>query len=300
MISVALATYNGEKYITEQLESILFQTCPADEVIITDDGSKDGTVARIQAFIAQHNLTEKWFVYQNETNLGFAENFRKAINLTKGDLIFFSDQDDIWMKDRIEKMSEVMQRYQDMGLLCTKEQLFTDTDKPEIDNRAVSVPCKIALNPQTRFLRALGCAMCVKRSFYHTIIKDWYADWAHDEFFWSMAVLLGKAYRWDYTSIYHRVHSMQYSGHLGHTKEKRIRYLESVIKSSEYLLAYAKSNQLPQSTVDLFAKNVKAHQYRLKLVKDRNLACLFKLVPYIKYYYAPKSYLAEIKIALRR
>lgn len=300
MISVALATYNGEKYIKEQLESILYQTCPADEVIITDDCSKDGTVACIQAFIAQHDLTEKWLVYSNKTNLGFAENFRKAINLTKGDIIFFSDQDDIWVQDRIEKMSEVMQGCKDMGLLCTKEQLFTDAEKPEIKNGANSIPSKITLNPHTRFLRTLGCAMCVRRSFYDTIAKDWYDDWAHDEFFWSMAVLLGKAYQWDYTSIYHRVHSMQYSGHLGHTKEKRIRYLESVIKSSEYLLAYAKSNQLPQSTVDLFTKNVKAHQYRLELVKDRNLACLFKLVPYIKYYYAPKSYLAEIKIALRR
>ena len=103
--SVAIATYNGEKYIIEQLESILYQTQAVDEVIICDDCSQDRTVHIIRDFIVQHELNCTWKLFVNDQNLGYCENFKKAIYLCTGDIVFFCDQDDIWVKNRVEVMA---------------------------------------------------------------------------------------------------------------------------------------------------------------------------------------------------
>ena len=98
LISIAMATYNGEKYLKEQLESIYAQTYKNIEVIVTDDCSTDKTVEILKQYAASYQL--KYFV--NEQNLGYVKNFEKAISLCSGDFIALSDQDDIWEKDKLE------------------------------------------------------------------------------------------------------------------------------------------------------------------------------------------------------
>ena len=92
-ISVAMTTYNGEKYIEKQLESLRLQTRKIDEVIICDDRSKDNTEKVVTDYINKYNLTG-WKFIVNEKNLGFIENFKKSMRLTTGDYIFLADQDD--------------------------------------------------------------------------------------------------------------------------------------------------------------------------------------------------------------
>jgi len=92
-ISVALCTYNGELYLREQLESILKQTFPPDEIIICDDGSTDTTIKILEEFRRKSFIPVK--VYYNKENLGVSKNFEKAISLCSGDIIFLSDQDDV-------------------------------------------------------------------------------------------------------------------------------------------------------------------------------------------------------------
>ena len=100
-VSVALCTYNGAKYLAAQLDSILCQTRPADEIVIIDDCSSDETVAVIKAY-AQKTDVIKFFV--NERNLGYIRNFSNAISATTGDFVALADQDDVWTKDHIEKL----------------------------------------------------------------------------------------------------------------------------------------------------------------------------------------------------
>lgn len=101
LVSVAMCTYNGAKYLREQLDSILVQTYPNLELVIVDDASRDHTVE----IIREYELKDARIRYQvNAENLGYNRNFEKAISLCRGEHIAISDQDDIWESRKIEIM----------------------------------------------------------------------------------------------------------------------------------------------------------------------------------------------------
>lgn len=105
MISIALASYNGSKYIREQLDSILMQTYQDFELIICDDCSTDNTWQILEEY-AQKDCRIK--IFKNENNLGFKKNFEKAISLCNGEYIATSDQDDIWDKEHLGLLKEII------------------------------------------------------------------------------------------------------------------------------------------------------------------------------------------------
>jgi len=101
-ISVALCTYNGEKYLEEQLNSYLDQTFQPSEIIACDDGSVDKTLEILENFKIRSVIPVH--IYRNTTRLGFTKNFEKAISLCNGDFIALSDQDDVWLPDKAETL----------------------------------------------------------------------------------------------------------------------------------------------------------------------------------------------------
>ncbi len=127
ILSVALCTYNGESFLNDQLESILFQSLSIDELIICDDGSNDCTLGIIESFKSQY--PEIIHLHQNEKSLGTIKNFEKAISLTKGDLVFLADQDDIWHKNKVEIMSNFFQEYSNCKLLFSDGELIDENGK---------------------------------------------------------------------------------------------------------------------------------------------------------------------------
>lgn len=105
-ISVAMATYNGEKYLSEQLQSLAEQTHLPHELVVGDDGSKDGTLGIIEEFRAYAPFPVH--IHRNKTNLGFANNFLATAKRCRGDWVAFCDQDDVWLENRLEDcLSEI-------------------------------------------------------------------------------------------------------------------------------------------------------------------------------------------------
>ena len=100
-ISIAMATYNGERYIREQLDSLSKQTLLPLELVITDDGSKDSTLDIIQDFTKTCSFPVR--VHRNQQRLGYSDNFLRAASLCRGDLISFCDQDDFWLPEKLSK-----------------------------------------------------------------------------------------------------------------------------------------------------------------------------------------------------
>ncbi len=107
--SIAMATFNGAEYLQEQLESFLAQTRLPDELIVCDDGSEDDTLAILHAF--QKTAPFHVEISENQTRLGCTKNFEKAASLCTGDLIFFSDQDDVWFENKLEVMIQFMENH---------------------------------------------------------------------------------------------------------------------------------------------------------------------------------------------
>lgn len=98
MISVCIATYNGEKYLKEQLDSILVQIKNDDEVIISDDGSTDETISLIKEYAKNDSRIK---LYKGPGK-GVIANFEFAITKSQGDFIFLADQDDVWLAEKVE------------------------------------------------------------------------------------------------------------------------------------------------------------------------------------------------------
>ena len=106
MISICMATYNGEKYIKEQIDSILPQLSKNDEIIISDDSSTDDTLSIIRSF-NDHRIK----IFSGCNFHSPISNFENALKYAKGDYIFLSDQDDVWLDNKVERMMEALKQY---------------------------------------------------------------------------------------------------------------------------------------------------------------------------------------------
>lgn len=105
LVSIALCTYNGERYLKEQLDSIVNQSYSNIELIAVDDCSTDNTIKILREYAEKHHFIK---VFSNPENLGYIRNFEKALRLCNGPLIALSDQDDIWLLDKIEKQVQAI------------------------------------------------------------------------------------------------------------------------------------------------------------------------------------------------
>lgn len=121
-ISVVMATCNGAPFLARQLESVLGQTRPADEIVIVDDASQDDTVAVVGRYARSGPVR----LEVNPARLGPNGNFEKGLRLSSGDLIFFCDQDDVWLPEKIEAMSR---QADGADLLYSDAELIDDRDR---------------------------------------------------------------------------------------------------------------------------------------------------------------------------
>lgn len=119
MISVCVAAYNGSLYIQEQIKSILKQLSEDDELIVSDDGSKDNTISLLEAM-----KDERIKIFRNTGRHGVVANFENALNNAIGDYIFLADQDDVWADDKVKNVMKYLMDYD----LVVHNLWFMDSD----------------------------------------------------------------------------------------------------------------------------------------------------------------------------
>lgn len=236
MISVAIATYNGQEFIKEQLLSILNQTMPVDEIVICDDQSSDDTVKIIQEL-----LCDKIYLYQNEKNLGYKLNFKKALSYCKGDYIFLCDQDDIWKPNKVQTMIEIMQNHPEIKALASTYDLIDELgNEKQIDiNRKYSnknmYKCKVKDNALVKvpFERLVvensfqGCALCVRKQVNEKFQRCFSVDFHHD---WLINILASEQngmYFLNVPLFHYRIHSKNTIGLKGNVTLKGMDHLVS-------------------------------------------------------------------------
>lgn len=197
MISVALCTYNGEKFIEEQVQSILRQTKAVDEIVVCDDGSKDVTLEIVRK-IAEASVAEIR-IYTNDKPLGVKENFRKAIELCMGDYVFLSDQDDIWLPHKVETIMNWFDAHPNKSVVFTDAYLV-DENRVRYEGRTQFQGVGFRKLQQEMFMnghglevfmmanRATGATMAFRKADVQLQKDDW-GQILHDEYIAVKALL---------------------------------------------------------------------------------------------------------------
>lgn len=222
--SVALCTYNGSQYLRQQLESIADQSYCVDEIVICDDNSRDDTCCIIEKFIRQHPEIKVVFI-KNERNVGFLKNFEKAISCCSGDIIFLSDQDDIWMPDKVISFIEYFENNEDIDVAFSNAKLINSTGTAYFLKTLFEV---VGLDKKNKRLfthglaldllatsgRMTGCTSAVRASFLPYIIpfKVSSVKMIHDEIMAVIAASYDKIGFIDKCLVSYRQHDNQTVG----------------------------------------------------------------------------------------
>src|SRR4029079_2609300 len=127
-ISIAMCTYNGAEFLPAQLESIITQSRPPDEIVICDDCSTDDTQALLKKFAVESSVPVT--IHINDQNLGSVKNFERAITLCTGDVIALSDQDDVWRSDKLALFESVLNNSPTAGIVFSDAAIVDENLKP--------------------------------------------------------------------------------------------------------------------------------------------------------------------------
>lgn len=210
MISIAMTTYNGEKYIKKQIDSILTQTIKDFELIICDDCSSDNT-RNILTEYANKDFRIKLFF--NQKNLGFKKNFEEAISHTTGDFIALSDQDDIWASNHLEVLQNLIGN---ADIACGNALLIDENDNSLNLTLSQADVLQYIESSQKLLYRILGSTNCfqgasmlIRKSFFEKALPIPENVHYHDAWFAACACCSnGINYTFDQIT-YYRQHSSQ-------------------------------------------------------------------------------------------
>ena len=249
-ISVALCTYNGYVFLEQQINSILNQTIPVNEIVVCDDVSSDNTVSILEKYNIEHpNL---FSIHINETNLRSNKNFEKAIALCTGDYIFLSDQDDLWKTNKVEETLRIFNEN------STAEGVFSNGELIDENNNIIFEDTSLwdsvyffesKMQKPIDLFRLLilksnyltGATLCIKKEVkefcfpFKTTLKTF----LHDEWF---AMLLSNRNTLFYTTeklISYRIHSQQQIG-VGEIEKNR-KIAKDLPKSFKLMMGFQKA-----------------------------------------------------------
>lgn len=217
-ISVALCSYNGESYIGEQLQSLAGQTRVPDELIVVDDGSGDATEGVVRDFARGVAFPVQW--HRNAERLGVAQNFERAIGLTSGDIVFLSDQDDVWLPAKIERT---------LARFDAPEVLVVHTDARLVDGELRDLgsglleALEFSLRERELFAQGrsyevllrrslvTGATAAIRRALFDAA-QPFGKGWVHDEWLALLGALLGQVRCVDEPLVLYRQHGRNQIG----------------------------------------------------------------------------------------
>lgn len=309
-----MGTYNGSEYIYEQIESIRKQTLAVGEVIICDDKSTDNTYEIIASYINTYNL-KNWILIRNLHNKGWQKNYKDLIDLANGDIIFFSDQDDIWLEEKVEEMVKIIEKNHNILLLSSGYSL--------IDRGGNFIQCPVFSGRKcnnTQSIRrikfwgnyhftSLGSVICFRKSILSMANQFWFEGFAHDLYVWVTADILDGIYCYDKVLTLHRIHGNNASGSasvLGTAGkgniENRIRYMDFKIKVARYCEQLLRQNERINNKnrkQKVLRASRKCFENRKELLSKKSIWKWIMNLRYLNYYESFRVYLGDLVYILK-
>lgn len=206
-ISVCMTTYNGAKYIHDQVSSILKQIREGDELIVCDDRSSDATVDILSSF-----KDDRIKIIVNNENLGFSRNFSKCISLAQGDIIFLSDHDDIWLPDKVEKYLKIFEEKIDVVSIMSNMEII-DENGLITNSRFLNLKSGYS-NRVWRVIKNFvkstyyGCSLAFRKELVSRILP---LPFHFDTWTGLISDIYGKCYHMDEITMQYRRHSNNFS-----------------------------------------------------------------------------------------
>lgn len=280
--SIVLSTYNGEKYIIDQLESLRKQSRQPDEVLLFDDGSTDHTVELVNDYIHKHSLAN-WKIEVNQQNKGWRRNFMEGMWKSSGDVVFPCDQDDIWLPDKLAQMTRLMETHPQIQLLVSNYIEFFDNGKTnEGPWKSDHKLCKLPLKKNYMSVDAPGCVYCVRRDLLDESKTYWRQEFGHDTLLWRMAELANSLYVIRTPLIKWRKHNdSSYAKEvlMLKTQAEKKKWLAASINFNDLMFEFAKAQNL--SEVDkILVVNKEWLRLREKFYQTRHFSYGLKLILY--------------------
>lgn len=288
-ISVAMCTYNGAKYIVEQLESMATQTLLPAEIVVSDDGSTDGTIALLKQTwerLSEHSSelrTVKLTVISNKTSLGVTKNFEQAIGATTKPYIFLADQDDLWFPQRLEVETSKLKA--GASFVFGDAELVNSSGEPlghslfEALSLSSAERAGIVSHPVDVLIKrniVTGATAAFSRSVFDKA-APFPTGWVHDEWLAMVAALSGEQFAVTESLIGYRQHDFNQIGVKKNTLSTRMAKLrtEGVERNARLLARITslseRANELgaSASALSLIAASVKLQQARSAYPRNR-------------------------------
>jgi len=197
MISVCIASYNGEKYIKEQIESILEQLYQNDEIIISDDSSTDKTIEILELF-----NDERIKILKNNKFKSPVYNLENALKIAKGDYIFLADQDDIWEDNKVELSCKALENYD----LVLSNATIIDKEGNDLGRKFHKGEIRFSFIKNLISNPYIGCCMAFRKEILNQVLPFPRKIAMHDSWIGLYAQLIGKVIYLDKTLIKYRRH----------------------------------------------------------------------------------------------
>jgi glycosyltransferase involved in cell wall biosynthesis len=289
-ISVAMCTYNGERFLAAQLESVAQQTRLPDELVVCDDASTDQTLSIVRAFAASASFPVR--IFENERNLGFAANFEAAIRRCAGDLIALSDQDDVWYPNRLERSEQELAAHPQTGLVFSDGDLIDEHGRPlgetlwqrlgfDAERKRALLAGQFVILAKHRFIT--GATMMFRAGLRDRSLP-FGAGWIHDEWLVMTAAAFADLRPIEQPLIRYRLHGTQQVG-FANKLEKRAegatraqRHWHRVAESARELQQLC--NALGQAALPAYLQHLQFLQFRANLPLRR----LARLAPILTHY----------------
>lgn len=268
-ISVAMATYNGEKYIEEQLLSICHQTRKPDEIIISDDGSKDATL-EIAAKVSKSKEAQgiDFHIITDNPRHGCGGNFGWALEHTTGDIVFICGQDDRWTEDKVERVSQIFEAHEDAMCVLhnacimngegeiTNMPFMTETDAAILTEHCpkgdtVKLAADVLDSAVSRTIIA-GIAIVLRKELVQQLQPI--PTYAEDQWIVFMALLNNGCYFTNQMLTYYRKHIFNTSGSRSKGIRKIMRLFQEIATIQRRKLSYVYMYELGKGCVERIEK----------------------------------------------
>ena len=231
-VDILMATYNGEKYLKEQIESIINQSYDNWTLLIRDDKSKDNTVSIIEEYERKDSRIK--LLRDKKANLGFVKNFEELLNNSQKEFIMFSDQDDYWEKDKIKNYIEILKKNESLlkkPLLIHSNSFVCDKDLKIIKQKFINSVVAREKDTNSYFFSYIvqGSTVMINKRMKEISIPFLKAVTLHDRYFHLLAEFFGNRIFIDKTLIKYRQHADNKIGAKGNILKKILkkRYFDS-------------------------------------------------------------------------